>query len=137
MNRSLQDRLDGIQERVTETKNMEVKTESQKETPIKTLEDFIDSKRINIYSRSWNKLEIKLKKNKLEEFIDKDIIKNNLDTNVGVKVKKILLRLLRRDRLNKVSEVSYDKQLCQIVSIKNLSYNEEKKCYLWKDEIIS
>ena len=137
MNRSLQDRLDGIQERVTETKNMEVKTESQKETPIKTLEDFIDSKRINIYSRSWNKLEIKLKKNKLVEFIDKDIIKNNLDTNVGVKVKKILLRLLRRDRLNKVSEVSYDKQLCQIVSIKNLSYNEEKKCYLWKDEIIS
>ena len=136
MEKSLQERLHNINARVSGNEQSEV-ISSPTQSKIKSLEDYIDSKRINIYSRSWNKLEIKLKKKKIEEFMDDERTDKNIPEETSTKVKKILYRLLRRDKLNKASEVTYDKEICKIKTIKNLSYDEEKQYYIWKSEIIN
>ena len=83
---------------------------------IKNIEEFMNKKIVNIYSRPWKKLEKKLKKNKIREFINKQI-----ETNVITKEEssKRLEILLKEVDLNKKMKVNYNVELCIIESIMN------------------
>lgn len=59
---------------------------------IKTLENFVDSKVINIYQRPWNKLEPRLKTLKINEFIKSKIDDNTYDSNEGNNLSKNLIK---------------------------------------------
>ena len=135
MEKSLLDRLNSINERISDFPEKEPETPKHNET--KSLEEYIDSKRINIYSRNWNKLEFKLKKKKIEEFILNDINNKIVNETSGNKMKSILIRLLRRDKLNKSNDLDYNKILCVIESIKYLEYEDANKWYIWKNELIN
>ena len=126
MNLSLEDRLNDIQKRVTDEQD-----EPKKETTHSLLEKYIDSKRINIYSRNWNKLEIKLKIKKMNEFIES--FDNTISDENKKKIIKLLTTLVKTNKLNKSSDVNYDKNECKILDIKYLKYIDEKECYRWKD----
>ena len=132
MDACLQDRLKNIHLRVKQPD----KKNSDKSDRNQSIEEFIDSKRINIYSRPWNKLEIKLKKNKLLEFIEQEKIDNKINDKTLEKLRKILIRMLVRDKLNKASDLNYDTTECKIISIKNLQYDSETETYKWKSETI-
>ena len=143
MEKSLLDRLNSINDRVSDSPEKNTETENCKNNENKSLEEYIDSKRINIYSRNWNKLEYKLKRNKIEEFILNDIKNEKVNEKSGNKMKNILIRLLRRDKLNKSNDLDYNQKSCLIESIKNLDYEDEAEdenkniCYIWKNEVIN
>ena len=83
---------------------------------IKNIEDFMDRKVINIYSRPWNKLEKKLKKIKIKEFIEKQVINNEYSIEEGNEKIKTLCKLVD---FNKKLKVKYNIDECFIVSIMN------------------
>jgi len=130
MNLSLEDRLKNIQKKHHNTviKNQEINR-------TKTLEEFIDSKRINLYSRTWNKLEHKLKVNKMSEFINEN--KYEISCDNKKKIIKILTILVKTNKLNKSSDVNYNKDSCKIIDIKYLKFDEENSCYKWKEDLIN
>lgn len=132
MDTCLQDRLKNIQIRVGQSDKND-KPESNRN---QSIEEFIDSKRINIYSRPWNKLEIKLKKTKLLEFISQQKLDNEASDKTIEKLKSILIRLLVRGKINKASDLNYDTMECKIISIKNLNYDSNNNTYKWKTETI-
>ena len=132
MDTCLQDRLKNIHSRVKQPDN----ETNQKNNRNQSIEEFIDTKRINIYSRPWNKLEIKLKKNKILEFIDQQKTDYKVNEKTLEKLTKILIRMLVRDKLNKSSDLNYDTDLCKIISIKNLNYDSDTETYKWKTETI-
>jgi hypothetical protein len=86
---------------------------------IERLEKFMDSKVINIYSRPWNKLEPKLKKKKIEEYL-----KSLLDTQIiTLNTFNILFNKLSRDIiLNEKINLDYDTDKCSIISFDYESY---------------
>jgi len=129
MNLSLEDRLKTIQQ-----KHNNLETKSTKISNTKTLEDFIDSKRINLYSRTWNKLEHKLKINKINEYVNEQT--NETSNDNKLKIIKVLTILVKTNKLNKSSDVSYNKDDCKIIDIKYLKFDEDNKCYKWKDQVI-
>ena len=59
---------------------------------IENLENFVNSKVINIYQRPWNKLEPRLKTIKINEFIKSKIDDNTYDSNEGNNLSKILIK---------------------------------------------
>ena len=67
------------------------------------------------------------------EFLEEntDILEDN-----KTKIVKLVTKLVKTNKLNKSSDVSYDKNECKILDIKYLKYNEELKCYTWKEHDI-
>ena len=59
---------------------------------IENLENFVNSKVINIYQRPWNKLEPRLKTIKINEFIKSKIEDNTYDSNEGNNLSKLLIK---------------------------------------------
>jgi hypothetical protein len=86
---------------------------------VERLEKFMDSKVINIYSRPWNKLEPKLKKKKIEEYLN-----SLLDTKtITLNTFNILFNKLSRDIiLNEKIKLEYDTDKCSIISFDYESY---------------
>lgn len=78
------------------------------EKNVKSIEQMIDSKVINIYARPWVKLEPKLKLRKINEFFTNN---DEYDNDTKEKIRKYYL-----DKKKVV--VKYDVELCSIESIK-------------------
>ena len=70
---------------------------------------------------SWSKLDRSDKLKKLKEYSCKFIIKNDLDIESDL-LYQYLVTSLDRNRLQKVKEVSYDKELGEIINIPSLSF---------------
>ena len=90
---------------------------------INKLESFLDSKVINIYQRPWNKLETKLKLNKIKHYL-KDLSETGFEresdtdnnNNISFDYIKKLLTGLNTDK--KKVKVEYDHESCKIISLK-------------------
>lgn len=78
------------------------------EKNVKSIEQMIDSKVINIYARPWVKLEPKLKLRKINEFLTNN---DEYDNDTQEKIRKYYL-----DKKKVV--IKYDVDLCSIESIK-------------------
>lgn len=65
---------------------------------IKNLENFVDSKVINIYQRPWNKLERRLKTVKIKEYIKTKTDDNTYDSNES---NELLNNLIKDIQLSK------------------------------------
>ena len=83
------------------------------ETNIKNLENFVNSKVINIYQRPWNKLESRLKTLKIKEFI-----KSKLDdkTFTSLEADELSKNLLKDIQLSKKKyKINYSVEDCCII----------------------
>ena len=85
------------------------------------IEKFLEGKVINIYSRPWNKLELKLKKIKITEYLNTLLSTKliNLDTfNIlFYKLNSSQPNKLSNDiELKKIDTIVYDQQCCEITS---------------------
>jgi hypothetical protein len=107
------------------SKSVDINDTSQKtiqdilKNNVERLEKFMDSKVINIYSRPWNKLEPKLKKKKIEEYL-----KSLLETKtITLETFNHLFYKLSRDiMLNEKIKLEYDIDKCSIISFDYESY---------------
>lgn len=89
-----------------------------------SIDSFMNNIVINKYSRNWSRLEIKLRQNKLEEYCKDKQDEYNLNDNKVFELKNILFSLLRKSKLNKISEIKYDKETTKILEIKCLEFSE-------------
>ena len=109
--------LDDIKTKVTkEGSKTNVGIDNILKNNIKNIEEFMNTKIVNIYSRPWKKLEKKLKKNKIKEFINKQLENNIITQEDSLKQLNILLKEVD---LNKKMKVNYNVELCIIESITN------------------
>ena len=96
---------------------------------INNIEDFLNTRVINIYQRPWNKLEIKLKQKKLDEYYNLGPLnmENSDEEELSKKKKKGVeaynnyshsqLKLILNSSDKKKLKVDYDEEKCRINSI--------------------
>ena len=82
------------------------------------LEDYMNSKVINIYSRPWNKLEYRLKRNRMNIYLtmllnEKKLVLKDFNT--------LVYKLSKEIEFNKKIIVEYDIEKCEIITF---NYND-------------
>jgi hypothetical protein len=112
----IQDELDSIKNTLYKTniKN-EVKIINIKANSIENIETFLNNKVANIYARSWTKLESRLRKKKIKEYLDIQLENNIIDKN---SYDEQIIMYNKNIELNRKFKVEYDSEKCQIISIK-------------------
>mgnify|MGYP006089824311 CR=1 FL=1 len=83
------------------------------------MEQFMDSKVINIYSRPWNKLEPKLKKLKIQEYLNSILETNMITLDI---FNSLFHKISRAIMLNEKIKLEYDTDICSIISFDYESY---------------
>ena len=89
------------------------------------MEKYVNNKVINIYSRPWTKLEPRLKKKKVNDYLN-ILLTNNTITliefnNILYKSNKDLEKTSQSD-INKKIKIDYDVESCKIINFDYLSY---------------
>ena len=81
------------------------------------------------FKKPWAKLEKGNKLNRLNLYIEDEIIEKELSEDTSKKLKKLLHTIFEKGILSKSSEIEYCNETCKIISIKNLVYDEDKNEY--------
>ena len=86
---------------------------------ISNLESFVEGKVINMYARPWNKLEPKLKRTKISEYLQEEKDKNeiNLDT-----YNNLIYKLNKEIEFSRKINVTYDPEKCVITTFNYNTY---------------
>ena len=92
--------------------------------------ELINKEKDHIFKQTWNKLDRGLKINRIKEFIEREIKKQSLTKVQSIQLNDLLISACTNNKLNRVSEVTYDKDEGIIVSFKNLMF--ENNTYLLK-----
>jgi len=92
---------------------------------IENIEKYVNNRVINIYSRPWNKLEPKLKKKKLNEYLDNLILQNTITlqeyNNIIYKSHKDF-EDSKQAELNKKLKIEYDIDKCVLINFDHTYY---------------
>ena len=81
------------------------------------------------YKQAWNKLDNGMKINRIKLFSETERVKNSLTECEYETLKKLLINTCTSGKLNKSSDITYNKEEGLIECIKVLKYNDEKKEY--------
>ena len=92
----------------------------------------IDKEKEERFRNTWSKLDKGSKLNRVHLFIKKEKIEKQLDDNLEKQLKTLLLNLFNSGSLNKSSNVEYCQEIYEIISIKNIIFEEDT----WKYETI-
>lgn len=93
------------------------------------IKKLLNKEKKQYYKQAWNKLDNGMKINRLKLFVESEKEKNELDETQAERLKTILITSCTSGKLNKSSDIVYNKEEGIIVSIKILKYNESKKEY--------
>ena len=94
------------------------------------VDDFFQEKVVSMYDKEWTKLEKGMKLNRLQNFVLEEKEKNKLDDIACKDLKTLLFKMCNEGQFNKANIVEYENE--NIISIKNLEYDEETKTYRGK-----
>ena len=94
------------------------------------IKDLLQKEKNEVYKQTWNKLDMGMKINPIKEFINEQEKERNLTKQQKEKLKVLLIKECNENKLNKNTEVNYNKHEGKIISIKSLKYNEENGKYL-------
>lgn len=96
------------------------------------LDDFLEKeKQLNV-NIPWTKLDKTVKVKKINEYVDKYVSDNNLTATDSKTMRKYLKDLLDKRQLNRVKDVTYDKDKGTIVNIPSLCFNKSNKKFTMK-----
>jgi hypothetical protein len=84
----------------------------------------------SLFDKEWTKLEKGMKLNRVSLFIQREKEENKLSDAQTKSLKDILFKACNDGMLNKASDVTYKDE--QIISIRNLEFNEQTKKYKLK-----
>ena len=90
------------------------------------IKELLEKEKEEIYKQSWNKLDNGLKINRLKKFVENEKLEKNLSDEKEQQLTKILISACRSNKLNKNTDVVYDKDSCQITNIRILKYEKNK-----------
>ena len=91
--------------------------------------DAVEKEKNDRFCKPWTKLDKGSKLNRITLFIQDEVEKNELDGSETKQLKKLLVHLCHTGVLSKTNDVDYSNETYQIISIKNLMYDENKKTY--------
>tara|TARA_B100001063_G_C16463905_1_gene404500 strand:- start:234 stop:623 length:390 start_codon:yes stop_codon:yes gene_type:complete len=89
----------------------------------------VEKEKNNRFQKSWTKLDKGSKLNRLSLFIEKECEDKDLSEDGKKKLKKLLFHVCENCSLNKANDVEYSDETYEIINIKNLIYDEDKKSY--------
>ena len=96
----------------------------------KDIHSFIEQEKQSIYFKPWNKLETGHKLNRIRKYVSSVKEERNLDDNEVKKLHTILFEACNSNKLNKVSDITYDKEKGEIKEIKILEITEDNRISL-------
>lgn len=96
------------------------------------LDSFLDNERENIKKETWSRLDKTIKIQKLDEYVDSIIEKNQLTEDEVAGLKLYLANSIDRKKLQCVKDVIYDKTTNKIKSIPCLLFNTTTRTYTLK-----
>ena len=91
------------------------------------IDELLKKEKQSLYHKSWNKLDNSTKNNLFKKFVSLEKESNNLNEKQTLLLTNLLITNIKK--LNKVSDVSYDQDSCDIIKINNLIFNPEDKSY--------
>jgi hypothetical protein len=91
----------------------------------KDIHSFIEQEKQSVYFKPWNKLETGHKLNRIRKYVSSIKEERNLDDNEVKKLNTILFDACNSNKLNKVSDITYDKETGEIKEIKILEITED------------
>jgi hypothetical protein len=89
----------------------------------------LESEKNDRFKKTWSKLEKGNKLNRLNVFLVDETIDKELNDGQAKFLKKLLTSLFEKGAFNKSSEIEYCAEKAEIISIKNLNYDIDKKEY--------
>jgi len=89
----------------------------------------VDSEKNTRFTKSWSKLERGNKLNRINEFIESEKNKNELNDEEYLKLQELVTGLFDKSVFSKSSDVEYSEQEAKIISITNLIYDDNTKTY--------
>ena len=89
----------------------------------------VEKEKNNRFQKQWTKLDKGTKLNIITLFIEEQSKINELDEDEIKLLKKLLFRLCQNGSFNKSGEIDYSEETYQIINIKNLKYDKNKKKY--------
>ncbi len=89
----------------------------------------IDQEKENRFKKQWTKLDKGSKLNRLLVFIKMQKIEHNLSDATENQLKTLLIQLHNSNLLTKSTDIEYDIEKSEIISITNLNYDEETNKY--------
>ena len=89
----------------------------------------VDSEKNTRFTKSWAKLERGNKLNRINEFIESEKNKNELNDEEYLKLQELVTGLFDKSVFSKSSDVEYSEKEAKIISIKNLIYDDNTKSY--------
>jgi hypothetical protein len=96
------------------------------------LDMFLDNERENIKKETWSRLDKTIKVQKINEYVDNIVEKNQLTPEEVEGLKSYLVNCIDRKKLQCVKDVNYDKVTNKIKSIPCLLFNTTTRTYTLK-----
>lgn len=121
-----------MQLRDIETRSLNTNRQHKVETP-ENINKFINKEKDQIFKQSWNRLDTGMKLNRLRLFSEQIAKEEKLSKEKQEELRKILVDACRSNKLNKISDINYDKEECKIISIKNLDVKGNKISFKTND----
>lgn len=121
--------------------NTDIKSEELEATELTIEEETIENKEapsiIEIehnlrFKKPWNKLEKGMKLNRILQYVNSETIERELSIERKKDLKNLLFRAIDSGNLNKISDVTYNEETCEIEAIKILEFNSSSKKYKLK-----
>jgi hypothetical protein len=121
----VQNELNKVQNELNKVQNEDFNEESNTDIKyilkknISNLESFVEGKVINMYARPWNKLEPKLKRTKISEYLQEEIDKKEINL---VNYNNLIYKLHKEIEYNRKINVTYDSEKCVISTFNYNTY---------------
>lgn len=90
-----------------------------------SMKTLLNLEKKEILKQSWNKLDTGLKIARLKIFIEKEKEEKELNDDTKEQLRKILFDACRGNKLNKNTDVIYNRETCLIEKIKPLKYDDK------------
>ena len=123
-----------MQLRDIETRSSNTNREHKIETP-ENMNKYLNEEKDQIFKQPWNRLDTGMKLNRLRIYTEDMTKQYKLSKEKQDELRKILFDACRSNKLNKLSEINYDKEECKVISIKNLEIKENGKIYFTNEEV--
>tara|TARA_Y100000817_G_scaffold265685_1_gene221597 strand:+ start:7906 stop:8430 length:525 start_codon:yes stop_codon:yes gene_type:complete len=93
------------------------------------IKKMLNKEKTTCLKQPWNKLDNGMKINRIKLFVESEKEKNELNDKESENLKKLLITTCTSGKLNKSSDISYNKEEAVIENIKILKYNANTREY--------
>ena len=111
--------LRDIENRSSSTDRHNSKTESNED-----IDRLLNKEKGDIFKQHWNRLDTGMKLNRIRLFTETEAQDKNLTKEEQETLRKLLVEACRNNKLNKNTDVEYNREDCMILKIKTLTYSD-------------